>query len=151
PTAGAWGGSDGSAGRGGGAPLFEGEVRVTADKIGNSLVVSGSAADIESVRELGGRLDLPRRQVYLEGGVLDLSIDLQRAVGISLHQGAAKQDGSVAGFAASTASNGVNGVLLDPAKLAATLSGGGLLAGVLGKSFDVAGMSIPSFGVVLTA
>jgi general secretion pathway protein D len=137
-----------------GAPVqgaLEGEVRVTADKVGNSLVVSGSAADIEAVRELVARLDLPQRQVYVEAVILDLSADLSRAVGLSLHQGAATQSGSVGGFAASTSSNGLNGVVLDPAKLAATLSGGGLLAGVLGKSFSVAGMSVPSFGVVLQA
>jgi general secretion pathway protein D len=133
------------------AGALEGEVRVTADKVGNSLVVSGSAADLESVRELVARLDLPRRQVYLEAVVLDLSADLSRAVGLSLHQGAASSSGSVAGFAASTSSNGLNGVVVDPVKLGTALSGGGLLAGVLGKSFDVAGMSVPSFGVVLQA
>ncbi len=144
---------------GAGAPMqggpsssaLEGEVRVTADKVGNALVVSGTAADLESVRELVARLDLPRRQVYVEAVVLDLSADMSRAVGLSLHQTGGTDSGSVSGFAASSSSSGVNALTLDPAKIAAALSGGGLLAGVLGKSFDIAGMSVPSFGVVLQA
>jgi general secretion pathway protein D len=115
------------------------------------LVVSGSAADLESVRELVARLDMPQRQVYVETVVLDLTADLSRAVGLSLHQGGANVDGSVTGFAASASSNGINGITLDTKALGAALAGGGLLAGVLGKSFDLAGVSVPSFGVVLQA
>jgi len=133
------------------ASALEGEVRVTADKVGNALVVSGSVADLESVRELVARLDLPRRQVYVEAVVLDLSADMSRAVGLTLHQAGGTDSGSVSGFAASSSSSGVNALTLDPAKIATALSGGGLLAGVLGKSFDIAGMSVPSFGVVLQA
>ena len=101
------------------------------------------------MRELVTRLDLPRRQVYVEAAVLDLSADLTRALGIALHQGGGND--SVTGFAASSSTSGLNSVLVDAKTLGAALGGGGLLAGVLGKSFDLAGVSVPSFGVMLQA
>ena len=100
-------------------------------------------------------LDLPQRD---EG--LRRSLMVARSVGRSISRGRTlrctkarqrRRAGRWSGFVASTSSNGLNGVVLDPTKIASALSGGGLLAGVLGKSFNVAGMSVPSFGVVLQA
>jgi general secretion pathway protein D len=130
------------------AGTIEGEVRMTADKVSNALVVTGSAADLDAVRELVARLDMPRRQVYVEAAVLDLNADLLRQVGISLHRGI---DADGAAGVVSSSSSTVNSLMVDPKAVAAAMTGGGLLAGVLGPSFNVAGMSIPSFGVVLQA
>jgi general secretion pathway protein D len=45
----------------------------------------------------------------------------------------------------------LNSAVINASSLASLASGGGLLAGVFGKSFNFAGMSIPSFGVILQA
>ncbi len=122
---------------------LDGDVKITADKVSNSLVVSGGVADLESVRELVARLDVPRRQVYVEAVILDLSADLSRTLGISLQQ--VGGSASAQGFASS-------GIAITPATVASAFAGGGgLLAGVLGPSLNIAGQSIPSFGVVLQA
>jgi general secretion pathway protein D len=46
---------------------------------------------------------------------------------------------------------GVNSLLVDTTAVASAFGAGGLTAGVLGKSFQVAGVSLPSFGVLLQA
>ncbi|MEO6954365.1 MAG: type II secretion system secretin GspD [Polyangia bacterium] len=126
---------------------IEGEVKLVADKESNSLVATGSVSDLDSVRELVGRLDLPRRQVYVEIAVLDLSADLSRAVGIALSQAGSPTRGS--GALVSSSSSTVS--TINTATLASALGSGGLLAGLLGSNVDIAGQTIPSFGVVIQA
>ncbi len=131
--------------------LFAGDVRIGADPVTNALLVFASAADFQTVRELVGKLDLPRRQVYVDAVVLDLATDRARDLGLSFHGGGAPSDGS-AGFV----SSGGQSVIVDTsAKPAAvqlsSLIGAGLSAGLFGKSFDIAGVSVPSLGVVLQA
>ncbi len=127
----------------------EGDVRITADKVTNALVVAASVADIESVRELVARLDLPRRQIYVEAVIVDLSADLSRNVGITLQAGGANQAGTLGGVVSST-SPGFG--TLDLKSLASAIApAAGLNAALIGKSFEVAGISVPSLGVVLHA
>jgi len=42
-------------------------VRISADKVSNSIVVFAGGTDFLMVRDLVSKLDLPRRQVYVEG------------------------------------------------------------------------------------
>lgn len=57
------------------ATLFEGNIKVSADKSTNSLVVTASPADFETVRRVVNRLDIPRDQVYVESTIMELSVD----------------------------------------------------------------------------
>ncbi|HEX6835855.1 MAG TPA: type II secretion system secretin GspD, partial [Polyangia bacterium] len=136
---------------GGSLPL-SGEVRIGADKTSNALVVFANASDFAMVRDLVQKLDVPRRQVYVETVILDLTVDKARTIGVSWHQTATNSDGSVNGFVGNQSSTLVS---FSPTSLAAAAAGGGigggLFAGILGKSFTLFGQSIPSFGVALQA
>src|SRR5262249_31119764 len=46
--------------------IFEGGVKVSADKATNSIVVTSSLRDYASLRAVVDRLDQPRRQVFIE-------------------------------------------------------------------------------------
>ena len=129
-----------------GALPLSGDVRIGADKTSNALVVFANSSDFVLVRDLVQKLDIQRRQVYVEAVILDLSVDKMRTLGLSWHQTAS--NGSTSGFAA--ASDG-NVVSFDASSIAAAASGGGLVAGVLGSSFSLFGKDIPSFGVILQA
>src|SRR5262249_58487746 len=94
------------------------------------------------------RLDVPRRQVYVEATVLDLSVDRARELGITFHGG---DTGSGATAFAGTGSSGFNSIFIDTKTATAALGAGGLLAGVLGPSFKLFGQDVPSFGVLLQA
>ena len=104
------------------------------------------------VRDLIQKLDVPRRQVYVEAVILDLTVDKARTIGVSWHQTATNSDNSVNAFVGNQSSTLVS---FAPTSLAAAAAGGGigggLFAGVLGKSFTLFGQSIPSFGVALQA
>jgi general secretion pathway protein D len=131
-----------------GLPL-QGDVRIGTDKISNALVVFANGPDFAMVRDLVNKLDLPRRQVYVEATILDVSTDKARQLGVAFHSG---QDlgGGTTGFAVSGTST-VNSATVTASTLASALGTGGLVAGVLGQSINFGGASIPSFGVMLQA
>lgn len=62
-------------GAGDGSVRFEGNLRVTADKPTNSLVVVGSASDFAALKKILEKLDIPRRQVYVEATIMELNLE----------------------------------------------------------------------------
>ena len=57
------------------AVLFEGNVKVAADKPTNSLVVTASPTDFAVIKRVLGKLDIARDQVYVEAIIMELSLD----------------------------------------------------------------------------
>ncbi|MBX3233662.1 MAG: type II secretion system secretin GspD [Labilithrix sp.] len=73
-----------------GAPpqgIFEGGVKVSADKATNSIVITSSLRDYVSLRAVIDRLDQPRRQVFIEAVIMDLQLKRSDALGVSFHGG----------------------------------------------------------------
>ncbi|HWE29602.1 MAG TPA: secretin N-terminal domain-containing protein, partial [Polyangia bacterium] len=137
---------------GGGALPLSGDVRIGADKTSNALVVYANAVDYEMVRDLVAKLDVQRRQVYVEAVILDLSLDNLRSIGVTFHQGAQTTNSSgTSTTTAAVASESTNAVTFSPTSIAAAAASGGLFAGVFGQMFSFLGTDIPSFGVVLQA
>jgi general secretion pathway protein D len=82
-TAAAAGGAAGGAA----SPLSAGPVTITADKPTNSLVINASPDDFRTIEEIIAKLDIKRKQVYVEALILELSMDATQRLGVSL-QGA---------------------------------------------------------------
>ena len=55
--------------------IFEGNVKVAADKPTNSLVVTAALSDFMLVKRVITKLDIPRDQVYVEAVIMELSMD----------------------------------------------------------------------------
>ncbi|MFO7811366.1 MAG: type II secretion system secretin GspD [Pelovirga sp.] len=68
------------------ADLFK-DVKVTADKPTNSLIINASQDEFRNVMSLINQLDIKRKQVFVEALIMDLSMDATQALGTSL-QGA---------------------------------------------------------------
>jgi general secretion pathway protein D len=137
------------------AELFSGEVKITADKTTNSLVIIASASDYRNLTKVIEKLDVPRREVLVEAVIMEVSLQDQLKLGVSAHAGTVINDvtfrnasgpaplvfGSELGGLNSIA--GISGL--------ATLSG--FLAGLQGPPITVPGigLTLPSFAVVLNA
>ncbi len=67
------------------AQLFEGEVKVTADKSTNSLVIVASARDYRSLTPVIENLDRRRKQVFVEATILELNISKSRSIGVDAY------------------------------------------------------------------
>ncbi|MEZ4399969.1 MAG: secretin N-terminal domain-containing protein [Kofleriaceae bacterium] len=124
-----------------------GQVRLASDEATNAILIQASAQDTASVRAMLAELDAPRRQVYIEAMVLEVSTTGSRTLGTSWHAASEDKSGnvSVGGFQSSTISS------VNPA---ASLAGAsGLLAGILGTALSstLLGESAPSFGLLVQA
>ncbi len=150
----------GQAGGRGGAPaaetqVFEGAIKLSADKSTNSIVVTSSLRDFASLRAVVDRLDQPRRQVFIEAVIMDLSVSRSTQLGVNFHGGGLSDLGIGAGQ--SLLFGGLNPLTTvaplgsDPSVLQ------GLALGVRGpgipgtESFSTTGQTIPAFGVILQA
>ena len=65
------------------ASLFEGEVKITAYKPTNSLIIESSLKDFLSVKRVIERLDVRRKQVYVEAMILEISSNKSNNLGIA--------------------------------------------------------------------
>lgn len=135
------------------ASPFEGQVRVTAHKSTNSLVITSTLHDYASLRGVIERLDRPRRQVFIEAVIMELQIDRSSKLGLNFHAGVPNtlEDGDVSIFGF-----GARDSIGFPASQAASQDAlTGLALGVRGpiipQAQQLIGMSVPSFGAVLTA
>jgi general secretion pathway protein D len=102
------------------AELFEREVRITVDLGTNSLIVVSSHSDFAALRRLVAKLDVPRKQVYVEAVILEVLLDKSRDLGVAYHAGRTLD----AGGAESLVLGG-----FDPAR---TLNPGGLAGDLVG-------------------
>lgn len=125
-----------------------GEVRVTADPTSNSLVVLASGRDYFAIKEIIKQLDEPRRQVYIEGMIVEVSLSNDLDLGVSAH-GLLPGSGSsvLVGSQNTRGSNGAS--TLDVSSIA---SSSGIVTGVLSSATTtIMGTTIPSYGALLTA
>src|SRR5205807_5701878 len=83
----------------GNAALFEGDVKVAADKPTNSLVIVASGKDYYTLRDIIRKLDQVRKQVFIEATILEVSLDKSRKLGAAYH----------AGYPLTTSVGGING------------------------------------------
>jgi general secretion pathway protein D len=114
----AGGGGDSS----GGGIRFDGNLKVTADKPTNSLVVVASASDFSALRKVLERLDIPRRQVYVEATIMEVKLDKLRDFAASLNL-AKNGVGTVAGFNPSTGAPSMASLLTAPGTVTGLLAG----------------------------
>ncbi|MFY0569399.1 type II secretion system secretin GspD [Archangium lansingense] len=138
---------------GGSAELFAGEVKISADKGTNSLVIIASQSDYRSLVRVIRELDKARRQVFVEAVIMEVNLDRNNEFGLSLHSG--YQVGTPLGTGSGIIGTKYTTQGLPPSfSLANLASFGGFLAGLQGPvipELKNLGIDIPAFGVVLHA
>jgi len=146
---------DAKAKAGGGALSgnFQGEVRVSHDAPTNALVVTAAREDFRRMRKVIDLLDIPRKQVFVETVIMEISDSVRRDAGASWHGGKPGEGETGINILGARGSQSVNlgSALLDGSLL------GGLALGVFGQSINVplpgidGGLDIPAFGLVMRA
>ncbi len=131
--------------------VFESAVKISAEETTNALIVTASAHDYAAVREVIRKLDQPRRQVYIEAVVMDLSVTRTTEIDTALH---GVDSLSASGSSIFGGSNPLKSLTLpDPSSLQA------LVLGIHGPSIPVPGFlesalgttAIPGIGFFLDA
>ncbi len=135
---------------------LEGGVKVTADKATNALVIVASSNDYETLVGVIKKLDIRRRQVFVEAVIMEIDLDKTLDLGVEW-RGAVQAGGGNGGAFIGGSNFGITGGLNDLlAGLASgnplTFAGSGLVAGGLGGSVTLPdGTKIPAVAAVLRA
>ncbi|MBI5526527.1 MAG: type II secretion system secretin GspD [Deltaproteobacteria bacterium] len=136
------------------ADLFSGEVKITADRATNSLVVIANSNDFKSLVNVIRQLDIRRKQVFVEAVIMEVTLDKTKDFGFAFSGGmAGEYGGKQFPIFGGTMLGGLNSIMLDPASLAQL---GGFMTGVQGPAvegvqFGSSKISLPSFGAILRA
>ena len=85
-----------SGGAGGKSPDFEEAVTVTADPATNSLIISASPQDYQTLHRVIAELDVPRIQVFVQAIIVEVSAQRARDIGVNW-QAATNISGSTLG------------------------------------------------------
>lgn len=136
--------------------LFEGDVKVTADKATNSLVITASKSDFNSMRSVIDRLDVPRYQVFVEAIIMEVSVKRDRQLGAGWHGGVSPTiDGQRTPILfGNTPAKELSSILAasNPLSLASLFGFAGAVKGpTLAGTESIISGGIPSIGVVIQA
>ncbi|HEX9204299.1 MAG TPA: type II secretion system secretin GspD, partial [Candidatus Deferrimicrobiaceae bacterium] len=133
---------------------LEGGVRITPDKATNSLIVVASPNDYETLMLVIKRLDIRRRQVYVEAVFMEVNLDNSKDLGVEWR--GAVEVGNTGAIVGGT-NFGFQGGVTDLIAAIATgnpllLAGQGLIAGGFGGTVTLPdGTKIPAVTAVLRA
>ncbi len=130
------------------------EIFITSDEATNSLIIVATPHDYEVLKQVIAKLDIPRRQVFVEAVLLEVTYNQSMEAGVSMH-GASPLEHEGMVFSG-TGFSDTSSISL----LSSLLSGGGSLAlpngitvGALAQPLEVPGTDgqvvIPSAGMVV--
>jgi general secretion pathway protein D len=131
--------------------ILEGAVTITSDKATNSLIVVASAEDYLTVRTVVEKLDIRRRQVYVEAAIIEMSLAKQQELGFEFQVpvNQAQFDAGKAVAVGGTNFGTIGGAVAGgPAALA---SMNGLAVGAVKGTFKFKGVEFLSIGALLRA
>jgi general secretion pathway protein D len=137
------------------AELFSGEVKISADKATNSLVIIASQADYRNLIKVIQKLDMPRRQVFIEAVIMEVNVRRENKFGTRLHSGLTvpTADGNLPVLFGTKF--GDQEALPPSLSILNLASFGGFLAGLQGPAIpglrETLGIDIPAFGILLHA
>ena len=131
-------------------------VSITADKPTNALIINAQQKDYAAIKNIIRKLDIKRKQVYVEALILELSMNASKELGASL-SGAIDLGSDSAVFGTSNLNTGTNLASLSPNNGTASLLSQtveGILLGGLFNPITVTGlngekMTVPAFSALV--
>lgn len=132
------------------APLLSKDIKITADKATNSLIIIADKEDYPVLEEVIAKLDIPRAMVYIECLIMEVNADKGFNIGTEwrVSEGYDGDDGVVFGGFGATGDSGFTNT--------SNASSNGNLAkgfsiGVLGENITVGGVTFPTIQAVIAA
>ena len=127
------------------------KVSISSDNATNSILAIGDKELYDNLDSLISKLDVPRRQVYVEALILETTIDKSSQFGVEWFMGAGNQAGAIIGSNSNAGSLGsIIGSLTQGASNISGL-GTGLGVGVIGNIISFQGAKFPSIGALVSA
>ncbi len=132
---------------------LEGGVKVTPDKATNSLIIVASSNDYETLLGVIKKLDIRRRQVYVEAVIMEITLDKSRDLGVEFRGTVASGNSAVIGGTNFDFKGNVNELFASLATGNPLIFGGtGLIAGGIAGNVTLPdGTKVPAITAVLRA
>ena len=124
------------------------DIKITADPETNTLIITSSKDEYKLLEEVIKQLDIPRRMVYLEALIMEVSIDKQFDIGAewgglgSFHD----ETGTLGSGFTDNSFGLINGIAQGTTGMAA-----GATLGILKKGVKIGGTYFPNLGAVVNA
>ena len=132
------------------APPLSTDLQITADPETNSLIITAPKEEYLILEEIIKKLDIPRRMVYLEALIMEVSIDKEFKIGVEWGGEGSFHD------ATGTLASGFSGSAKYPYQVMSDvqnppLTTAGFALGVLKKGVEIGGIYFPDIGAVVNA
>ncbi|MBC2715531.1 MAG: type II secretion system secretin GspD [Desulfobacteraceae bacterium] len=140
------------------APIVSEDVKITADKSTNSLIIVAEKDDYEVLKDIIKKLDIRRSMLYLECLIMEINKDRSLNLGTEWQIGGEGSYGEYDGAWGGGFSGGAMGG--DPGYLSSALSAAtgsaavlppGFSVGVFGEAITVGGVVFPTIAAVINA
>jgi general secretion pathway protein D len=133
------------------APPLSTDLKITADPETNALIITAPREEYLVLEDVIKKLDIPRRMVYLEALIMEVSVEKDFKVGVEWGGAGtfADETGTLAaGFSGSSDNpyGAIEGISASPVALAS-----GFTLGVLKQGIEIGGIYFPDIGAVLNA
>ncbi len=135
------------------APVISGNVRISADKATNSLIITADADDYLVLEDIIEKLDIPRSMVYIESMFMEVSVNKGLDLGIdwtALGSTKIGDDKAITGGGFNPGGATNPGSLLDPSTNRLT-NPTGFSLGVITEPITIAGISVSSISAIFQA
>lgn len=129
-----------------GVPI-SGNILITPDKATNSLVITASPSDFSVIRNVIDKLDIRRKQVYVEASIMEISVDKQRELGFEFRGTSDPTSSSGVKVIGGTTFGGIEPAASNPLGL----TGQGLVVGAVDGTFTFRGTQYLNIGALLRA
>ncbi|UCH21755.1 MAG: type II secretion system secretin GspD [Deltaproteobacteria bacterium] len=132
-----------------GPPALSTDVKITADKATNSLVISAASDDYVIIEEIIKKLDIPRAMVYIEALIMEVRVGKDFRLGT---EWALVGGGSIGGKDAAVGGGFTN--LPGQSAISALPKGGipsGFSLGIFTEAIEIAGVEFNNLSAVATA
>ena len=142
------GGAPAAAAAAGPATILEGAVTITADKLTNSLIIIASPGDYETMKDVISKLDIPRRQVYVEAAIIEMGLSKSNELGFEFRAMKPLDNNNITGFGGTNFGGIVDATVSGPAAFA---NFNGLALGAVKGTFTYGGREFLNIGALLRA
>ncbi len=136
------------------------EISILADKSTNSLIIYADPDDYNTIKEMIKKLDIPRKQVYIQALIMEVSPTENFNFGtewLAFKQAGSIDNKNIYGFGVSSTDKGpVQNLISGGATSSAGISAStplppGFIVGVLGESVTIGNFTFPSLAVLTNA
>ncbi len=122
------------------------DIQIVADKSTNSLIITAKKNDYNTLEDVIKKLDIPRRMVYIEALIMEVSLSKEYELGVQW-QGGSRGDRSVAVYGASNSGSNI----LPTISTSGISFPEGFSLGVIGDTIKIGDISFPNIAAVVRA